>query len=283
MGLEGRLQGDVGGAAAHEAVEVPVFQVDLQSELRLRSRWKRPCRPSGSRRARQRPGPEVAVDGLGMPMTWVPSSSADFPPGRRRWCWSHPPHHHQAVQLQLGAGLPHCSSSQGCRSCPAGAQHVEAAGVFIVGHHLPGDFPVLVGDDALGAGQEAEEHVLGMVQFGGLEDPAMTLWPPGAGPPERTMPRRRGLGVGRPPGTISSSRFWLTKGSCSWATLRTSRSLAFQGPGSSRARGQGRTQPGLIGPALFPEHGFRAQQILYLHLRCLSAGPSLHLSLSSSP
>ena len=80
------------------------------------------------------------------------------------------------------------------------------------------------------------------------------------------MPRRRGLRAGWPPGTISSSRFWLTKGSCSRATLRTSKVEAVQGPGEPGARGQGRAKLGLIGPALLPEPAFVAQQIILLRL-----------------
>ena len=40
-----------------------------------------------------------------------------------------------------------------------------------MGHHLAGHFQVLVGDDALGAGLEADEDAVGMVLFGRLEDP----------------------------------------------------------------------------------------------------------------
>ena len=47
---------------------------------------------------------------------------------------------------------------------------METAGIFILPDHLAGDFLVLVGDDAFGSGQKADEGIVGMGPFGCFED-----------------------------------------------------------------------------------------------------------------
>jgi hypothetical protein len=48
---------------------------------------------------------------------------------------------------------------------------MKAPGVFILRHHLLGDFHVFVGHDPLGPGQKAQDPVLRMGPFRGLEQP----------------------------------------------------------------------------------------------------------------
>ena len=48
-------------------------------------------------------------------------------------------------------------------------------------HHLGGDFRVLIGDDALGAGQKTHELIVGMGPFGGLKQAGDDIVPPWRG------------------------------------------------------------------------------------------------------
>ena len=108
---------------------------------------------------------------LGMPMTWVPDVAEIFGQEGGIGVGVVAAHHHQAVQFQGGAGLPALLHLLGgVDLIPAGAQHVKAAGVLVMGHHLAGHFQVLIGDDALGSGLEADEDAVGMVLFGRLEE-----------------------------------------------------------------------------------------------------------------
>jgi len=96
---------------------------------------------------------------------------------------------HQGVQAEVLARLPRkLDLLLGVDFGAAGLDHGETAEVAIGVHQLPRDLDGLVFNDAVRPHQEAEHAVFRVGALGGVNSPAMTLCPPGAGPPEKTMP-----------------------------------------------------------------------------------------------
>jgi hypothetical protein len=191
-GLEGALEGDVRGRAAHELDEVPVLAArggvaaDVADQLGVDLRGRVEAEGSLDDLVL-----EVAVDGLG---------HAD---------------HRDALALgreelgeegRIGIGVVAADHDHGVELAALGrlegllellrrldlrasrADEVEAARVPVPVHELGVDVHALVVDEAPRAAAEAEELGSGLADLRPSKMPAITLWPPGAGPPERMTP-----------------------------------------------------------------------------------------------
>ena len=197
MGLEGHLQGDVGGAAAHEAVEMPVLQVRLAvgievADLGGKGHAGRVVAEGNLQEARDL---EVAVDGLGD----ADDLGAQLPQILRQeggvGVGVVAPHHHQAVQLEGGAGLPALLHLLGgVDLVPAGAQHVEAAGVFVRATISAVTSRCWLVMMPLGPARKPMSTLSGWSCLAASKTPAMTLCPPGAGPAGEDDAQAPGLG-----------------------------------------------------------------------------------------
>ena len=139
---------------------------------------------------------------LGMPMTWTPRFAQIFRQEGGVGVGVVAPHHHQAVQLagrHRSAGT--APSSAGCRSCPGRCPACESRRSFCSGPPFRAVtstcWLVMM---PLGPARKPMSTLSGWSFLAASKTPAMTLCPPGAGPPERTMPRRRGPASGSPCG-----------------------------------------------------------------------------------
>ena len=146
---------------------------------------------------------------------------------------------------------------------PAGAQHVKAAGIQVVGHHVRGDFHVLIGDDALGAGQEADHLAVGMGPLGRVEQAGNDVVAPRGRPPGEHDAQAQGLSRARLALRHDFHQLILAhEGQLLLGHLQHFQVKARQGAGEPGARRQARAQVRLVGPACSPKSRFVAKQCL---------------------
>ncbi len=129
---------------------------------------------------------------------------------------------------------------------------MKAAGIEVPVHHFLGDFLVLVGDDALGAGQKADEPAVGVGPFGGFEDPGNDVVTPRRRPAREHDAQAAGAGLtGLACGRHDFQQGILAHlGQLLRGHLEDRQIKARQGPGAPRPPRQGRAELRPVGPPL---------------------------------